>query len=227
MSKIKVKKFPRGIYKCLKNAEIKVIKTRARGKDIYSYEISADGTNPFILESGVYYKEGGLPADLEDVWCGGQWGNGKFKGCDFDINVYSDDVYGSGECAGLTASIYGCHLEDGKVHLNVDDRIYDVPVTCWFEGKNGKRTEFKCDDSENFLELFGKWDGKAKIPKAEAKEMKVTCELTFQASLVTTAANEKKAKEDAIKTLAEVYRVRGIDCEITVVPTKVELTKNL
>ena len=48
MNKIKVKKFPRGIDKCLKNAEIKVIKTRARGKDTYTYEFSADGAKPFI-----------------------------------------------------------------------------------------------------------------------------------------------------------------------------------
>ena len=43
------------------------------------------------------------------------------------------------------------------------------PVTCWFEDKNGKRTEFKCDGQENFLELFGKWDGKAKAPKAKVE----------------------------------------------------------
>ena len=43
------------------------------------------------------------------------------------------------------------------------------PVTCWFEDKNGKRTEFKCEGQENFLELFGKWDGKAKAPKAKVE----------------------------------------------------------
>ena len=57
--------------------------------------------------------------------------------------------------------------------------------------------------------------------------MKVTCELTFKASLVTKATTEKVAKEDAIIALAEAYKARGIDGEITIVPTKVELTKKL
>ena len=220
MSKIKVKKFPRGIDKCLKNAAIKVIKTRARGKDIYTYELSADGTEPFLLESGMEYKSGGYPAELEDAWCGGKWDNGKFKGCDFDINVMADGT-------GMFVYMYGCHLEDGEPHVNMDDGIEYVPVTCWFEDKDGKRTEFNCDDQENFLELFGEWDGKSVAPKARKKEMKVTCELTFTASLVTKATTEKEAKEEAIKALAEAYRARGIDGEITVAPTKVELTKNL
>jgi hypothetical protein len=55
------------------------------------------------------------------------------------------------------------------------------------------------------------------------KEMKVTCELTFKASLVTKATTEKEAKEEAIKVLAEAYKSRGIDGEITVVPTNVEM----
>ena len=228
MSKIKVNKFPRGIEKCIKNAAIKVIKSRAHGKDTYTYEISADGTKPFTLESGLDYKAGGFPADLEDAWCGGQWGNGKFKGCDFDINVMDKAEFGGpDDSAGLIASMYGCHLEDGEPHVNMDEGIDCVPVTCWFEDKDGKRTEFKCDDIENFLELFGKWDGKDKAPKPKKKEMKVTCELTFKASLVTTATTEKAAKEEAIKALAEAYKARGIDGEITVVPVKVELTKNL
>jgi len=227
MSKITVKKFPRGIEKCIKNAAIKVIKSRAHGKDTYTYEISADGTKPFILESGLDYKAGSFPADLEDAWCGGQWGNGKFKGCDFDINVMDKAEYWDDGTAGLVASMYGCHLEDGEPHVNMDDGIDYVPVTCWFEDKDGKRTEFKCDDTENFLGLFGEWNGKAKVPKAKAKEMKVTCELTFKASLVTTATTEKAAEEEAIKALAEAYKARGIDGEITVVPTKVELTKKL
>ena len=228
MSKIKVKKFPRGIDKCLKNTAIKVIKTRARGKDIYAYELSADGTKPFILEADMEYKAGGYPAELNDAWCGGKWDNGKFAGCDFDINVMDKAEYGGEyDGPGLFANMYGCHLEDGEPHLNMDDGIDYVPVTCWFEDKNGKRTEFKCDDQENFLELFGEWDGKAVAPKAKEKEMKVTCELTFTASLVTKATTEKEAKEEAIKALAEAYRARGIDGIIAVVPTKVELTKNL
>lgn len=228
MSKIKVKKFPRGIDKCLKNAEIKVIKSRARGKDFYNFEISADGTKPFILEADYSIKAGAFPTELVDMWCGGQWCNGKFAGCDFDINVMDKSEYGSeDDGAGLFASMYGCHLEDGEPHVNTDDGIDYVPVTCWFEDKNGKRTEFECDDFENFLELFGEWNGKAKAPKAKEKEMKVTCELTFKASLVTKATTEKAAKEEAIKALAEAYKARGIDGEIIVVPTKVELTKNL
>jgi hypothetical protein len=152
------------------------------------------------------------PAELTDAWSGGQWGNGKFEGCDFDINVMDRDEFGGpDDGAGLFASIYGCHLEDGEPHVNMDDGIDDVPVTCWFEDKNGKRTEFKCDEQENFLELFGEWDCKAVAPKAKEKEMKVTCELTFKASLVTTATTEKEAKEEAIKALAEAYRARGID----------------
>jgi hypothetical protein len=54
------------------------------------------------------------------------------------------------------------------------------------------------------------------------KEMKVTCELTFKASLVTKAATEEEAKEEAIKVLAEAYKARGIEGGITIVPTKVE-----
>ena len=228
MNKIKVKKFPRGIDKCVKNAEIKVIKTRAHGKDFYNFEISADGTKPFILDSDYFVKAGAYPAEFVDMWSGGQWGNGKFAGCDFDINVMDKAEFGGpDDGAGLFASMYGCHLEDGEPHVNMDDGIDYVPVTCWFEGKNGKRTEFKCDDQENFLELFGEWDGKAKLPKAKEKEMKVTCELTFKASLVTKATTEKEAKEEAIKALAEAYRARGIDGIIAVVPTKVELTKKL
>lgn len=171
MSKIKVKKFPRGIEKCVQNAEIKVIKTRALGKDIYTYELSADGTKPFLLESGMEYKAGGYPADLNDAWCGGKWDNGKFAGCDFDINVMDRAEFGGpDDGAGLFAFMYGCHLEDGEPHVNLDDGIDDIPVTCWFEDKNGKRTEFKCDNQENFLKLFGEWDGKVKTMEAPEKK---------------------------------------------------------
>jgi hypothetical protein len=64
-------------------------------------------------------------------------------------------------------------------------------------------------------------------PKAKEKEMKVTCELTFKASLVTKATTEKEAKKEAVNVLAEAYRARGIDGIISVIPTNVELIKKL
>ena len=212
MSKIKIKKFPREIDCCLKNVHIKVIKTRSRGKDRYVYEISADGTEPFILDPCLSYDAGECP-EFEDTWCGGKWDNGKFKGCEYDINIMDKSDFGGetdDDNVGLRAAMYGCEIVDGETQTNTNDEIPFIPVTCWFENSKGKRTEFKCDDSENFVELFGEWDGK-KLPTAKEREFTVTGTLMFEVTYVTKATNSEDAKKEAFKRLTEIYHKKGIE----------------
>lgn len=212
MSKIKIKKFPREIDCCLKNVHVKVIKTRSRGKDSYVYEISADGTEPFILDPSLSYDAGECP-EFEDTWCGGKWGNGKFKGCDYDLNIMDKSVFGGetdDDDVGLRASMCSCDIVDGEPQTNTNDEIPFIPVTCWFENSKGKRTEFKCDDSENFVEIFGEWDGK-KLPSAKEREFTVTGTFMFDVKYITKATNREDAKKEAIKRLTEIYNKKGIE----------------
>lgn len=221
MSKIIVKEFPKEIAKCLKDVRLDVIKTRVNGNNTYFYEVSEKNTKKFVLNPNQTYKDGYRP-ELEDTWCGGQWDNGKYKGCDFDFNIFDKNVYGDDNTPGLMASLYSCEQEGEYASTNTNDYIHSIPVRCFFE-ENGKRTEFKCDDAEHYIELFGKWDGK-EVPKFKPVEMTVTCLMKVPTHFDTVAASKAEAKQAAVEALTKGYHEMGIDGEIEIISVELKRT---
>lgn len=171
MAKIICKEFPKPINKCIKNPHVDIIKTRKDGKDTYIYEVSADGVPTFVLNPEDTRPAGDYP-DLEDTWCGGQWPGKTHNGCDYDINLFDRSVFGDDKDGiGVGASIHPCYQEGDYPTTNYDDCV-KATVKCWFQDEKGKRTEFKYNIPDNFLEKFGEWDGTPiQLVKRPSKEV--------------------------------------------------------
>lgn len=160
MAKIICKEFPKPINKCIHNPHVDIIKTRKDGKDTYIYEVRADGVPTFVLDPEDTRPAGDYP-DLEDTWCGGQWPGKVGKGCEFDLNLFDRDRYGSDDNGcGVGACIYSCYqVDDDYATTNTEDYV-KATVKCWFQDEKGKRTEFKYNVPGDYLKKFGEWDGK-------------------------------------------------------------------
>ena len=159
MAKIICKPFPKPIGECIHNPHVDVIKTRKDGKDTYIYEISAKGAKPFVLDPN-YTRPAGVYPDLEDTWCEGQWQGKKHNGCEYDLNLFDRHIYGDDDNAmGVGACIYSCYqYDDDYVTTDTEDYV-KATVKCCFQDEKGKRTEFKYNIPDNYIEQFGEWDG--------------------------------------------------------------------
>lgn len=158
MAKIVCKEFPKPIKECITKPHVDVIKTRKGGKDTYIYEISAKGVKPFVLDPKHRIPAGKTP-ELEDTWCGGKWPGKTHNGCDYDLNLFDKSICGGKDDElGIGATIYSCVQEGDYPCANTDDGV-SATVKCWFQDENGKRTEFKYNIPDNYLNKFGEWDG--------------------------------------------------------------------
>ncbi len=126
-----------------KGAELHLIKTRFR-KDNYLYEIVRPGKPTIKWNPKISNGIGGYP-DLEDTWH-----SGKVDGHMFDLNLMDSSVFGTAKNA-----MGACFYDVVNNEPNTSEWV-NVPVKCFLQDRNGKRTPYPCSRKSNhFLHKFG------------------------------------------------------------------------